>query len=270
MSHVVVIRPYKAGDEYTCCDLAKEGVMSSLNSTMIGNVCRELTFQLMILFAALMFIFLSVPFTLCALVIPAVVLLIMTCTYIAFTVKCSAVQQEIRNASRIYMSNAFSCFWVAEVYEPYTMTRKPADFHYTIMPEKEFKARNIDVSSQRKKIVGCIGLLKSHRLDKGAWLKRLFVQESYQRKGIASALLQAAIDFANEQGYSCVNLVASEYNEGGKTLCLKKKFELFHMYHKQILGSVMSISMYELSYRIKPDGEDYMTNYSKKRSYVSN
>ena len=161
------------------------------------------------------------------------------------------------------MSNAFSCFWVAEAYEPYVMARKPADFYYTVMTEKQFKGSNVDVTSQSKKIVGSLGLLKSHSLNKGAWLKRLCVHQEYRHKGIASSLLQVAIDFASEQGYSCTNVVASEYTDGGRELCLKKGFEFKQMYHKPILGSFIKIQMYELSYHIKP-GDDNYFSYPKR------
>jgi GNAT superfamily N-acetyltransferase len=161
------------------------------------------------------------------------------------------------------MSNAFSCFWIAEAFEPYLMTRNPGDVYYTVMNEKQFRESNIDVSLQSKKIVGSIGLLKSHSLDKGAWIKRLCVHRHYRRKGIASCLLKVAVDFAIKQGYSCANIVASEYTVGGRELCLKKGFELKQMYHKTILGSLITVLMYEFTYQIKPGDDNYAT-FSKK------
>lgn len=168
------------------------------------------------------------------------------------------------------MSNAFSCFWVAEAYEPSLMIRHPKDIYYTVMTDKQFKESNVDVSSQSKKIVGSIGLLKSHSLDKGAWIKRLCVHKDYRRKGIASFLLKVSVDFAIQLGYSCVNIVASEYTEGGKELCLKKGFELKQMYQKPVLGSMITILMYELTYQIKPGNDNYVFMQKKDFSYKSN
>lgn len=68
------------------------------------------------------------------------------------------------------MSNAFSCFWVAEAFEPYLMKHHPKNIKYTIMTEQQFRDSNIDISSQVKRIVGTVALCKSHRLDKGAWI----------------------------------------------------------------------------------------------------
>lgn len=162
------------------------------------------------------------------------------------------------------MSNAFSCFWVAEAFEPYLMKHHPKNIKYTIMTEQQFRDSNIDISSQVKRIVGTVALCKSHRLDKGAWIKRLYVHQQYIRKGIASCLINVALQFAIDQGYSCANTVASEYTEGGRELCLKKGFELQQMYHKPILGSLITILMYEMTYQIKPGGDDYVpTAYSR-------
>ncbi|XP_043513395.1 N-acetyltransferase family 8 member 3-like [Frieseomelitta varia] len=258
MSYIVVIRSYKPGDEINCKELVKAGIMSSLNSTFFGIVFKELTFQLMILFAAIMFIFFGLPLTVCVLVIPLVIFLVYVGTYIAFTAKTMEVSEEVSNIPRIYMSNAFSCFWVAEAFESYLMTRDPKNVQYNLMTEQQFRNSNIDISSQVKKIVGTVALCKSHRLDKGAWIKRLYVHEQYRRKGIASCLVNVAVQFAIDEGYSCANLVGSEYTEAGRELCLKKGFELQQMYHKPILGSLITVLMYELTYQIKPGEDDYV------------
>ncbi|XP_015601415.1 uncharacterized protein LOC107270690 [Cephus cinctus] len=267
MSHIVVIRSYKPGDEIYCREIIKDGVMSSMHTAFFGNVFKEITFQLMILFAAIMFIFFGIPFTVCLLVIPVVIILTYIGTFMAHTTKAMEIGQEINNIPRVYMSNAFSGFWVAEAFEPYLMTRHPQDIYYTVMTEDQFRKSNIDISSQAKKIVGTVAVTKSHRLDKGAWIKRLCVHQQYWRKGIASCLLNVAVQFAIDQGYSCVNCVASEYTEGGRELCLKKGFELKQMYHKLIVGSLVTVLMYELTYQIKPGDDDYMPN-SYKNSFL--
>lgn len=166
------------------------------------------------------------------------------------------------------MSNAFSCFWVAEAFEPYLMTRHPKEVHYVVMTEEQFHQANINVALQAKKVVGTVGLCKSYRLDRSAWIKRLCVHEQYQRKGIASCLLNAAIQFAIDERYSCANIVASEYTEGGRELCLKKGFELEQMYHKSILGSYITILMYELTYQIKPT-DDYLPRMDFEKEFLS-
>lgn len=166
------------------------------------------------------------------------------------------------------MANAFSCFWVAEAFEPYLMSHHPSEVHYTIMAEHQFRESNIDVSSQAKKIVGTIALAKSRSVEKGAWIKRLCVHRNYRRKGIASCLLNVAVQFAIAQGYSCANIVASEYTEGGRELCFKKGFELKQMYHQPVVGSLITTLMFELTYQIKPSEDDY-NSYNPYRRNTS-
>ncbi|KAK2576262.1 hypothetical protein KPH14_005628 [Odynerus spinipes] len=257
MAHIIVIRCYKPGDELYCKEILKNSVMSSMNATFLGILFKEIFFQVVILLSAIMFIFFGLPLTVCSLVIPAVAILVYIGTYLEFLTKAMEVDKEVFNIPRVYMSNAFSCFWVAEAFEPYLMNFNPKDVQYKIMTEQQFCDSNIDVSSHTKKIVGTVALSKSHRLDKGAWIKRLCVHEQYRRKGIASSLLNVSIQFAIDQGYSCANVVASEYTQGGRELCLKKGFELQQMYHKSILGSLITILIYELTYQIKPDSDNY-------------
>ncbi|XP_046613714.1 uncharacterized protein LOC124302018 [Neodiprion virginianus] len=269
MSHIVVIRSYKPSDELKCREIAKDGIMSSLNTAFLGNVFREVTFEMMILCAALMFIFFGVPFTICIMVVPIVIILIYILTYASLVTKSMEVDQEISNIPRIYTSHAFCGFWVAEAFEPYLMTRNPKDVRYSIMTEKQFRESNVDVSSQTKKTVGMIALTKSRRVDKGAWIKRLAVDRHYQRKGIGTCLLNVAIQFAIDQRYGSVETVASEYTEGGRELCFNRGFELRQMYHKQIVGSLVTVLMYELTYQIKPlEREIVIPPKSHARSFM--
>ncbi|KAG8039753.1 hypothetical protein G9C98_000482 [Cotesia typhae] len=260
MSHIIVIREYKPGDELNCHGMITNIIMSSLNSTFLANVLKELTFQLMILSAAIMFIFFGLSLTICLSVIPITIIGTYLGTYLGFSMMTAEINQELSNISRLYMSNLFSCFWVAEAFQPYSMIRNPADVNYTVMTEKEFRDSNIDVSSQLKKIVGTIGLLKSYRSDKGAWIKRLCVTKNYRRKGVGSCLLNTAVQFAIDQGYSSVDLVFSEYSDGCRELCFKKGFELKQMYHKSIIGPIVNVLQYELTYKIKPH-DDYADSY---------
>ncbi|XP_011159065.1 uncharacterized protein LOC105195384 [Solenopsis invicta] len=257
MNYIVIVRAFKPGDEIGCRELIRDVVMSSLGATFCGMLFKEIIFQLMILLAAIMFIFFGMPFTICLLVIPIVIVLTYVCTYISFVTKLMEINGEISNIPRLYMSNAFSCFWVAEAFEPRLKIGHPKEVYYTVMTEEQFHQANIRVSMQSKKIVGTVGLCKSIRLDRSAWIKRLYVHERYRKKGIESYLLTAAVQFAIDAGYSCANIVASEYTEENRELCFKKGFEMEQIYHKYVLGSYITILMYELTYKIKPTEDDY-------------
>lgn len=153
------------------------------------------------------------------------------------------------------MSNPFSCFWVAEAYEPYLMVNDPRKVRYTILTEEEFRHSNLGISLQARKIVATVGLCKSYCLDEGAWLKRLCVHRLYKESGIAECILRTAVEFAIEQGYRCVNTQMPGYDEESKEMCLKWGFEFKQMYHKRIVGSLVTLLMYELTYRNKSSSE---------------
>lgn len=100
MSHIIVIRRYRPGDELGCREIIKESIMSTINIAFMSNLFKEITFQLMILCAAIMFIFFGMPFTICFFVIPIVVVITYIATYLAFMLVVSEINQEISNIPR--------------------------------------------------------------------------------------------------------------------------------------------------------------------------
>jgi GNAT superfamily N-acetyltransferase len=141
------------------------------------------------------------------------------------------------------MSNMFSCFWIAEAYEPYLMTQHPKEVAYIVTTADKFNHININISSLTKKIVGTISLSKHQKLNGSAWIKRLYVHEQYRRKGIATCLLNVAVEFAVKNRYRYAEIAASEYTKGGKELCRKSNFLLKQRYHKHVLGPYVTIMM---------------------------
>jgi GNAT superfamily N-acetyltransferase len=85
-----------------------------------------------------------------------------------------------------------------------------------------------------------------------AWLRRMAVNPKYQRKGIASVLVDEALRFCKDKGYSGVELGTGECHDAARELYLKKGFDLKQMYHKPIFGTVVTIQMYHLVFHFKP------------------
>ncbi|XP_067005240.2 N-acetyltransferase family 8 member 3 [Anabrus simplex] len=251
MNHMVVIRYYKPGDELSCQEVVKQGTMSTVNAAFIAGLTREITFQIMILASALMFIFLGVPFTICFSTIPVVIVLMYVFIWMGHMYRVMEMNQDMCNIPRMYMSSQDTGFWVAEVYEPYFMTREPSQVKYSITTEQRLKDSNTELPSFQKKIVGTIAVTKSRYDDNTAWLRRMAVNHRYQRKGIASALLDEALRFCKTRGYSTVELVTTECHDAARELYLKKGFELKQMYHKQVVGTLITILMYDFTYNLK-------------------
>jgi hypothetical protein len=60
-SGVLLIRDYRPGDELSCSEVVHEGTMSTVNRAFFSALIREVTFQLMVLASAVMFIFMGLP-----------------------------------------------------------------------------------------------------------------------------------------------------------------------------------------------------------------
>jgi GNAT superfamily N-acetyltransferase len=229
--------------------------MSTVNAAFIAGLTREITFQTMILTAAMMFIFLGVPFSVCFCSVPAVIILMYVFIWLGHTFKALEMTQDVSDIPRVYMSSEYTGFWVAEVHEPYFMTREPNQVKYKIMTERELSDNNIELAEHCvKKVVGTIAITRSRHCTETAWLRRMAVNPKYQRKGIASVLVDEALKFCKDKGYSAVELVTSECHDAARELYLKKGFDLKQMYHKPIVGTVVTIQMYDLVFHIKSSG----------------
>lgn len=254
MDYYIVIRDYKPADDVQCSQVVWEGTMSTVNTAFIAGLMREITFQMMILLSAVMFIFFGFPFSLCLCSIPGVIMLIYFFVWCAHTLKALEIQQDTSNIPRVYMSSNYTGFWVAEAYEPCFVSKSPSDIKYTFLREHEFREKREDLSKFRKHIIGTVAVVKSTSVDGNAWLRRMAVTSKYRKKGVATALLNEAIQFCAEKGYTGVHLVTTECHDNARSLFMKKEFQLKQMYHKQLAGTLVTVLMYELHFRIKTSG----------------
>lgn len=251
MEPFILIRDYKPGDELQCYEVVKEGTMATVNSAFIAGLTRELTFQLMVLLSALMFIFFGIPFGFCLGSIPGVIVFMYFCVWSAHKFKVVEMSHDISNISRLYMSSNYTGFWVAEAYESLQVESGKHNFKYPIVTKEELKKKGLNSGSYFKRIVGTIAITKSNTTEDCAWLRKMAVTRLYQRKGIASALLDEALKFCHERGYDGVDLITTECHDSAREFYVKKGFDLKQMYHKQIFGSLISILIYELHYKFK-------------------
>lgn len=249
--YFIVIRYYKPGDEIKCREIVKEGAMTTVNNAFISLI--EVTFQLMVLTTAVMFIFFGLPFTFCLTSIPGVLIFMYICIWCGHMFKALELTQDLCNIPRVYMSSDLTGFWVAEAFEPYFMTENPSQHKYQILTNDELKQRCIDVSSYCKTLVGTVGIVQSMNSEDCAWLRRMTVKPKYQGMGIGKALLNEALQFCCDRNYSGVELITTEWHEKARSLYVKKGFQLKQMYHKQLLSSIVMVLIYQLHYKIQPN-----------------
>lgn len=251
LTHFIVIRDYKPGDEFQCREIVKEGAMATVNNAMCSLF--EITFQMVVLTTAVMFIFIGLPFLVCLCFIPVVIVFMYFCVWTGHMFKALEITQELGNIPRVYMSSNSTGFWVAEAFEPSFMNQEPSQFNYHIFTENDFKRRNIDTGNLRRTLVGTVGIVRSTSSEDSAWLRRMSVKSKYQHKGIAKALLNEAIQFCSEKEYQGIELTTSEWHDNARILYVKKGFQLMQMYHKQLLGSIVTVLVYQLYFKIQPN-----------------
>lgn len=99
----------------------------------------QITFQLVVMTAAVMFIFLGIPLLYCLAALPCVMLFIYIAIYVSFYSK----------AMELLMSKRPLKCWVAEVYLPYFFRRDPKTCRYDVVwDEKEI----VDAANFKKTV----------------------------------------------------------------------------------------------------------------------
>ncbi|XP_059469444.1 uncharacterized protein LOC132193084 [Neocloeon triangulifer] len=248
-SGVLLVRDYRPGDEISCCEIVQEGTMSTVNRAFVSALIREVTFQLMVLASAIMFIFMGLPLKACLYVIPGVIVFMYLAVWGGHMFKALEQQQDVRNVPRMYMSSENTGFWVAEVFEPFFSNG--ATGKLALVNEAGLKGCGLDLTNCRRVLVGTIAVSKSKlNPEQGAWIKRLAVKNKYRHRGVGTALLNEAISFCRTSGYQEVELVTSECQDTARELCFKQGFDLKQMYHRPVFGPLATMTMYQLLCRL--------------------
>lgn len=114
----VVIRPFVKGDEVECKRIIQQMCMSMVNRTFLAALFRETTFQLMVFFAAILFIIVGVPFGYCAVSAPLTITFLYVLVWSNAMMKSMELQNEVALMKQQYQqSDKTECF-VAEYYGP--------------------------------------------------------------------------------------------------------------------------------------------------------
>ena len=237
----VVVRPFVPEDELECKSIAHQSIMSTVQRTFFTALLRETTFQLMIFFAAILFIIVNVPFGYCIMSVPLTVMLVYTSVWGVKMVTSMEIQQEISLTKQLYQDSDKTNLFVAIYYGPiidFDPNPKISFIEPCDIPE------DIRMSSMKVQIVGYIGLVRNRSKTCCSWLKRLAVHKDFHRRGIASELLKRATQFCYARGFSAIETCITECQEEGQEFLMQHGFECEQLYHKNILGSSANYKKY--------------------------
>ncbi|XP_047368948.1 uncharacterized protein LOC124956765 [Vespa velutina] len=216
MRKFILIRNYNEEDESVCIELLKASVMDTLNYTFIRillgiNIMRVVYLATIVLMLILMHTGLPLVYSSTVIFIPLIILYISL--YAKFLYDARLVGHEVYDIPRIYTLDNSSRLWVAEAYEDFSLHDQEQDQQYVFMTEENLNDSNIDVSNHNKKIVGIMLFRKSNWEPTFGYIKRLYVQKKYTRKGIGNQLMNQAVFFANEHGILCIKAFVSEFEK---------------------------------------------------------
>lgn len=104
----VVVRTFKPGDESECGNLVYEGVMSTVRPAFFNALTREVTFQIVITTAAVMFVFIGLSPTISLSSVPATVVFIFICVYFSHLQRAAVVKNEALNITKHFLSSRYT------------------------------------------------------------------------------------------------------------------------------------------------------------------
>ena len=117
-----------------------------------------------------------------------------------FKLEFDTLDSDILAIEEIYNKSAGGCFWVAESLDDNN-------------PEQ-----------QRQKIVGTTAVRILKQFESTCELKRMYVSSDFRQLGLGQKLLDIAIDFAKNIGYSRMVLDSSKMLYAARALYLKNGF----------------------------------------------
>ncbi|KAK5641001.1 hypothetical protein RI129_009548 [Pyrocoelia pectoralis] len=245
MPCVIIIREYKQTDFHAVYDVIRTAYLSNVFTTWCNGLTREITFQLIVMLAAILFIFLQIPLLYCLAAIPLVLLISYIAIYSSYLFKATELMQG---------KKPLQC-WVAEACEPFMFMERPEDVSYNIVNAADCKGP-FEMRNSKQTIIGTVAVSRHLMFENSVWLHRLAVHKRYRKKRVGRALVQVAQNWSRSLNYGTVEVGMSECQESARQLFANMGFELRQMYHQQLIGSALTLLIYQLSCdlaNIKPE-----------------
>jgi len=102
---IVVIRPFQPGDAEQCRKILYQATMATVWPAFQAALTREITLELAIAIAAVMFIFLGYSIIMCVLAFPFAAVTLYLAIYLAHFFKAKAFDKDVLEIPRVYMSS---------------------------------------------------------------------------------------------------------------------------------------------------------------------
>ncbi|XP_066151546.1 N-acetylaspartate synthetase-like [Euwallacea fornicatus] len=239
--YFIVIRNQRDNDTPQVSELVRKAYASNISNIFWGTLLNETTFQIIVIFTALLFIFFQLPILNCLVSMPLIPLMIYIYIYASMTMKSAQIMYDKKPVAA----------WVAEAHEPYFQEKDPASCWYQILTDGDLN--EIEEKLQgRKRIIGTVAVMQHSQHPEWAWLYRVVVDQRYRRKGVALEMVKTAQEWCKNNKINRLELAISEYNEGARQLFDKTGFETKQLYHKKQFSKAYMLQMYLLTAEVRP------------------
>ncbi|EDW16980.1 uncharacterized protein LOC6575510 [Drosophila mojavensis] len=242
MQPFIVIRNYREDDELKCQELVRDYIMSFSLKSFFTLCFREITLQFIVITWAVFFIFLGVPLLFCVLTIPGCVFFLFTSTYFSFYAKAVELM-------RVKPSQSL----VAECYEPFIFRCAPNEASYQIFMDRPPYVENY-LNKFRRRIVATVSVKNHHAIYNAAWIYRFAIAKHYPHQKIMEPMINLVSKNCINGGYASLECTISEWQESERDFYDDLGFVTRQIYHKQIIGSTLTVMKTQLTYNLKTDG----------------
>ncbi|CAD6994005.1 unnamed protein product [Ceratitis capitata] len=150
---------------------------------------------------------------------------------------------------------------VAECYEPFIFRLKPKEATYQIFLDDPPYEKSY-LNKFRKKIIATISIKKHNSLYNAAWIYRFAIAPDYPFSKIAEPMFNLVCKKCIANGCSSLECTISEWQEEERDFFDNKGFATRQIYHKQIIGSTLTVMKTLLTYDLHPNAQQ-QTNHTK-------
>ncbi|XP_030373999.1 uncharacterized protein LOC115623672 [Scaptodrosophila lebanonensis] len=242
MQPFIVIRDHREDDELKCQELVRDYVMSFATKSFYCFCFREITLQFIVITWALLFIFLGVPLIFCALTIPGCIFFLFLGTYSSFYAK--AVEHIRLKPSTKSL--------VAECYEPFIFRCSPNEASYDIFMEKA-PYENDFLRKFRRKIVATVSVKNHNAVYNAAFIYRFAIAPLYPHQKIMEPMISLVSKNCVNAGFATLECTVSEWQESERDFYDSLGFATRQIYHKQIIGSSLTVMKTQMTYNLRTD-----------------
>jgi len=261
----VLIRKYRYGDEKAIIRLVNEGTMVTVNPFFLRAATREVIAQVILMFAAILFIVVGTSLKYSLLAIPITLVTLYIGIYVGHWGKANKTHTDLLDIPQKYLEREKCGFWVAILLDgnnpspPSTSSSSSSSSsnikHYAFVSEdKDANENDIENSlfPSNENLIGTLAIDIKQDPDMKeppesvALLKRMAVSKKHQRRGIASAMMDIALDHCRSFKYRAIELITTEHHEAARNLYARKGFELIASFEKNFVFGLVSITLYRL------------------------